>query len=316
MAQQMGGNISRLLDVDVNRSTIYTTFLSELSSRPMIAIFEDLHWADEATLDLLQFICRRINQTSALLVLTYRDDELSPRHPLRPLLGHLASSPAARRIHLQPLSKSAVQMLVGRQEIDAAALHRQTRGNPFYITEVLAGAGAGIPPTIRDAVLARTARLTTSGQAVLEAAAVIGQRVRPELLETVTRVEAHAVDECMATGMLEVLDDVLTFRHELARQTVLETISLPRKQALHRLVLDALKSSSATNKDLTRLAHHAEATGDRQAVLEYAPAAAIRASAAGAHREAATLYALTLRFAVDLPIEERARLYEIPCLRE
>ncbi len=310
MAEQIGGNLLNLLDASTNRSNIYAGFLGVLKSRGTIAIFEDLQWADEATLDLLQFVCRRINQTSALLVLTYRDDELGLRHPLRVLLGELASSPAARRIHLQPLSKSAVTALVGSQDIDAAALHRMTRGNPFYITEVLAGTGTGIPPTIRDAVLARAARLSPNGHAVLEAAAVIGQRVRPGLLTAVTGAETQAVDECMSVGMLEIQEDVLTFRHELARETVLETISPPRKQALHRRVLDALKTLPAAYIDLTRLAHHAEASGDREAVLEYAPAAAKRASAAGAHREAAALYDLILRFADDLPIEERALLYE------
>lgn len=310
MAQQIGGRLPGLLDTDGNRSAIYSTFLSELGERTKIAVFEDLHWADEATLDLLQFVCRRINQTSALLVLIYRDDELSPRHPLRMLLGDLASSPAVRRIQLEPLSRSAVMLIVGQRGIDPIALHRQTRGNPFYITEVLAGAGIGIPPTIRDAVLARMARLSPSGQAVLEAAAVIGQRVGPKLLAEVTGAEAQAVDECIAVGMLEVQDEALTFRHELARQTVLETISPLRKQVLHRLVLQVLKSSPASRNDLARLAHHAEATGDREAVLEYAPAAAKRASAAGAHREAAALYALALRFAGDQPLEERARLFE------
>lgn len=310
MAHQIGGSFANLLNSDASSSTIYAAFLSKLGPHTTIAVFEDLHWADEATLDLLQFVRRRLNQTAALLVLTYRDDELSQRHPLRRLLGDLASTPATRRIQLQPLSRSAVQALLGDQTLDAAALHRQTRGNPFFVTEVLAGGGAGIPLTVRDAVLARTARLTHSGHAVLEAAAVIGQRISPELLVAVTGAEAQAADECMAVGILEPQDGALTFRHELARQTVLETISPLRLPVLHRLVLDALKASPEPHADLARLAHHAEASGDRESVLEYAPAAAKRASAAGAHREAAALYGLALRFGSDLPPEERARLFE------
>ena len=115
----------------------------------------------------------------------------------------------------------------------------------------------------------------------------------------VTGPDGQASDECMAVGILEVEEDTLNFRHELARQIVLDTISPLRKQALHRLVLDTLKSSPPARKDLARLAHHAEASGDQKAVLEYAPAAAKLASAAGAHRAAAALYELTLRFAAE-----------------
>src|SRR5262249_8386537 len=159
---------------------------NELQERPTIVVFEDVHWADEATLDLLRFLSRRIARTAALLVLTYRDDELGPRHPLRTVLGDLAALPVTRRIPLLPLTEAAVRTLVGARAIDAAALHRQTGGNPFFVTEVLASAGGGLPPSIHDAVLARVARLSCAAQAVLQAAAVIGPRIEPWVLAEVT----------------------------------------------------------------------------------------------------------------------------------
>ena len=316
MAPQMMGKLPELLSSEATRPQIFAAMLSELQRHPVIVIFEDVHWADEATLDLLRFISRRIHQTSALLVLTYRDDELGLRHPLRGLLGDLASSPAAWRVPLAPLSENAVRTLVGDQNVDAAVLHRQTGGNPFYVTEALANSGSGIPPTIRDAVLARTAQLSVSGYAVLEAAAIIGQRVEPWLLAAVAGAEAPAAEECMAVGMLRAQNDELVFRHELARQTVLESLSPPRRQVLHQLVLDSMKSSPLLRKNLARLAHHAEAAGDRQEILAYAPAAARQASAASAHRGAATLYRLALNHAEDLPFETQAELwseYAIEC---
>lgn len=310
MASQLKGELYSLLNSDGPRSLIFSTFLDELRHHPVIAVFEDVHWADEATLDLLRFLSRRVGQTLALLILTYRDDELSPRHPLRTLLGDLASSPAARRIPLTPLSAEAVRDLVGGQAIDAAALHSETGGNPFFITEVLANPDSDIPHTVRDAVLARVARLSASGLAVLEAAAVIGLQVEPWLLSAVTGAEASAVEESIASGILLSDKNTLAFRHELGWEAILDSISPPRKQVLHHLVLDALRASPGARPDLTRLTHHAEAASDREAVLAYAPAAAREAADTSAHRAAAALYKLALRFAESLPGSEHAALLE------
>ena len=316
MAPQMFEKIRELLASEGSSPQVFEAMLSELQRQPVIVIIEDVHWADEATLDLLRFISRRVQQTSALLILTYRDDELGQRHPLRGLLGDLASSPATWRIPLAPLSEKAVRRLVGDQNVDAAVLHSQTGGNPFYVTEVLANSQSGIPPSIRDAVLARTAKLSASGYAVLEAAAIIGKRVEPWLLAAAAGAEAPAAEECIAVGMLRAQNDELVFRHELARQTVLASLSPPRRQVLHQLVLDSMKSSSVLRKNLARLAHHAEAAGDRDEILACAPAAARQASAAGAHRAAAMLYKLALKHAEDLPFETQAELwreYAVEC---
>jgi DNA-binding CsgD family transcriptional regulator/tetratricopeptide (TPR) repeat protein len=310
MAAQIQGSLPDLLGSDASRTAIFSAVLGELQRSPCMIVFEDVHWADEATLDLLRFLGRRIQHTPALLVMTYRDDELSLQHPLRSVLGDLASSSTTWRIQLPPLSEDAVRTLAGEVGPDPSALHRQTGGNPFFITEVLSSPTGGIPPTIRDAVLARAARLSLSGRAVLEAAAVIGLRVETWLLVETTGAEAQAAEECTAAGMLLPQGDELAFRHELARQTVLETISPHKRYVLHRLVLDALKSSPLTRSDVARLAHHAQGSGDREAVLEYAPAAARQASAAGAHREAMDLYALALRFVADLPPAEHALMLE------
>ena len=311
MAAQIKGNLPTLLSSDAaNRATIFSTVLVELQSRSTIVVFEDVHWADEATLDLLKFLGRRIGRTRALLILTYRDDELDPRHPLRTVLGDMAASPAVRRISLALLSEKAVRSLVGERAIDPIALHRQTAGNPFFVTEVLSSPEGGLPVTVRDAVLARAARLSASGQAVLQAAAIIGPRIEPAVLAEVTSAEAAAAEESLAIGILVTQGEMLAFRHELARQTILETLSPPRKLALHQMTLDALKNSPVTRNDLTRLAHHAEGAGDREAILEFAPAAARHAAAASAHRAASDLYKLALRFADDLPPAERAELWE------
>lgn len=283
-----------------------------MGPKPTLLVFEDAHWADEATLDLLRFLGRRIAQTRALMIASYRDDEIGFKHPLRVVLGDLSTSPAVRRMELPPLSEAAVAYLARNSALDAGALYRQTAGNPFFVTEILSSGAPGIPPTVRDAVLARAARLSPSGRGVLEAAAVIGSRVEPWLLAEVVGAEVQAVDECLAIGILRAQDDAqgaaLAFRHELARQAILEAIPPGRKQVLHRPVLDALRARRS--EEPARLAHHAEAAGEPEAVLEYAPKAARRASGLGAHREAAAQYARALRFADPLPPKERAALLE------
>ena len=201
-------------------------------------------------------------------------------------------------------------MLVGDRSIDAAALHRQTEGNPFFVTEVLSSTDVGLPRTVRDAVLGRVARLSPSAQVVLEAAAVVGPRIEPWLLAAMAPADAQAADECLFSGILVASGEGLAFRHELARQAVLEAIAPLRRALLHRLALDALRASPRGSLDLNRLAHLAEGADDCQAILTYAPAAARQASAASAHRSAAALFALALPCAGTLSPADRAALVE------
>jgi len=176
IAPQTQGNLSALLESESNRQAIFTACLNELKTQSTILVIEDIHWADEATLDLLKYLGRRIRQARSLMILTYRDDEIGTDHPLRFLLGDLTSSHALHRIPVSSLSKDAVHELAKNKKVDSVELHRLTNGNPFFVTEVLA-VESGIPETVRDAVLARAARLSLSARAVLEAAAVIGSRV-------------------------------------------------------------------------------------------------------------------------------------------
>ncbi|MBL8045770.1 MAG: AAA family ATPase [Anaerolineales bacterium] len=310
MAGQLGGEWPTRLSTETQPAALFASFLTELNQRPTLALFEDVHWADEATLDLLKYIARRIERTAALVVLTYRDDEVGARHPLRTLLGQLATSAFVRRVVLTPLSPQAVRQLIGGRALDTQSLHQQTGGNPFFVTEVIAGGGNGVPPTVRDAVLARAARLSLSGQAVLRAAAIVGPRIEPWVLASITGAEADAADECLNVGMLTAQGEAWAFRHELARQTILETIALPQRMALHRMALDALRAHPSTKTDLTRLAHHAEGASDRDAILQFAPAAARQAMEAKAHHSAAKLFELALRHAEDLPPGQHAKLLD------
>jgi DNA-binding CsgD family transcriptional regulator len=178
------------------------------------------------------------------------------------------------------------------------------------VTEVIAGGAAGIPSTVRDAVLARAGRLSASGRAVLDAAAIVGPRIEPWVLAEMTGAEAGEIETCLDSGMLVTQGDGLAFRHELARQAILETISPNRKLGLHRLALQTLLSSVETSNDPARLAFHAAGGHEAEAVLTYAPQAARLAAGMNAHREAVTQYELALRFGQGLAPSERAQLLE------
>src|SRR5215213_436621 len=294
------------------RDRLFREVLAALAARPgpTVIVGEDAHWADGATLELLRFLGRRIGDLPVLFVVTYRDDEIGANHPLRLVLGDLATAPAVQRIRVRPLSEEAVQALAAGSGRDATALHRLTGGNPFFVTEALAAEAESVPATVGDAVLARAARLSPEARAVLDVAAVIGSTIDPDLLLTVAGPVLDEVDESIARGLLRATDDGLAFRHELTRESILEAVAPLRRRLLHARVLAALREAPEPERDLARLAHHAEAARDREAVLEFGIAAAEQAAGLHAHREAAAQYARALRFADTLPPAERARLLE------
>jgi DNA-binding CsgD family transcriptional regulator len=277
---------------------------------PTVLVLEDIHWADEATLDALRVLARRVGATPNLVVATYRDDQLERAHPLRIVLGELATTSAVTRLALRSLSPSAVAELAAGTGVDAAELHRLTAGNPFYVTEALVAGGTDVPATVRDAVLSRMAHLSASAVAVVEAASVAPPMLDAALTLAVCGDASDSVDECLATGILVAVDGGIAFRHELARVAIEGTLSPTRRLALHRAVLLALTDRPHDAADLARIADHAEQAAERDAVLRYAPAAAEEATRLGAHREAAAQYARALRFAGHLSAEQQASLHE------
>src|SRR5262245_589950 len=287
------------------RHEVFAATLEALRPGPTVVILEDVHWADEATLDLLRFLGRRLDRTATLLVATYRDDQLAPTHPLRVVLGDVRGE---RRISLPPLSEDGLGLLVGEADVNPHELYRLTGGNPFFATEVLAAGDSGVPESVRDAVLVRAAPLTPDARELLHAAAVAGSRSDVRLLEAILGRPPAALEECFAVGVLQEEGGTIAFRHELARRAVEDALPAVARAELHRRVLEQLQVTGSANA--ARLAHHAELAGDGAAVLEHARAAGARAAELGAHREAAEQYARALRFSDALPCETVAELLE------
>jgi len=283
--------------------------------QPYLLVVEDLHWSDEATLDLVRYLGRRVHRLRALVLVTYRREETTPEHPLRVLLGDLATGVGVRRVDLRPLSVEAVRSLASAAPAAGAArdrppdpeeLHRVTGGNPFFVTEVLAAGTSTVPRSVQDAVLARASRLGPAARQLLDLVALAGPRTEPHLFEALAPGSADALDEALARDVLRLVAGALVFRHELARLVVEQQVPALRRIALHRAVLAHLESEPGGEP--ARMAYHADAAGLTAAVLRHAPDAAARAASLGAHREAAEQYRRALRHADGEPDRRRAEL--------
>jgi ATP/maltotriose-dependent transcriptional regulator MalT len=290
------------------REHLFPDILAQLSPpNPLcIVILEDLHWADELTLDFVRFMGRRIQHTRCLLIATYRDDEIAFTHPLRAVLGELTSEHVSR-MRLVSLSLSAVTQLARRSGHDSQHVYDITGGNPFFVREVLAAPGDTIPETVRDAVLSRLAQYPQTARALAELVSLMPGGTELWLARAILGDVNSAVDTLTAAGLLTRTDELLAFRHELGRLAVESTLSLTTAQALHYGIVARLSERHA---HVSRLVHHASRAHDSQAVLQYAPEAATEASLAGAHREAASYWMTALRYAGALAIDEQARLWE------
>jgi DNA-binding CsgD family transcriptional regulator len=325
LAEQLGGELLQLCAAQAPRDELFRALLRQLIEREpaerqlserdalTVVVFEDLHWADEATIDLVRFLGRRLRSTRVLILASFRDTGAGPKDALRIAVGELSSQSSTKRVELDPLSEDAVSRLVRGSNLDADQLYRFTGGNPFFVTEVVSGGMDSVPASARDAVLARAARLTPEARGVLDVAALVGRRVEPGLLVRLAPEFGTVADELSSSGLLFEDDWSLSFRHELARLAVEQAVSIPRRPAIHAAILASLLELG--DKDDARLAFHAEAAGDGEAVLLYAPRAAARLAAVASHREAAAQYERAIRFADDAPVPVRAALYE-SCARE
>jgi DNA-binding CsgD family transcriptional regulator/tetratricopeptide (TPR) repeat protein len=305
MAHELGDDVVRLLHADTDRQRLFGRFLETIDGggAPVVVVIEDVHWADGATLDLVKYIGRRVHRLATLVVATWRSDEVGVAHPIRHLFGDLPAR-ATLRIELPALSPEAVDRLAGRAARD---LDEQTSGNPFYLTEVLAAGGQQVPPSIRDAVLSRAARLDEAARRVLDLVSIVPARTEHALVAAL-RHDAAAIEACLASGLLLGKDGAYRFRHELARLAVEEALTEPRRRTLHAAVFQVLASREGAS--YARLVHHAALAGDDNAVRDLAPEAARRAALVGAHGEAAANYWMALHRSGNLTPAQRADLLE------
>ena len=259
-------------------------FLLDLLSRslrPTVLVVEDTHWADEATLDVIRYLGRRIARTNGLLLLTYRDGQVDYEHPLRQVIGELAPGNLVR-MRLGSLSTQAISDLIGDSGLDVEEVLALTDGNPLFVTELLRSGVEGVPSSVQDSVLARAAKLSMKARQLLDLVSVIPGEAERSLADRLLNPTEEHVTECVRQGLLGDEADTISFHHELTRRAVESALSPADRRGLNAEVLAKLGGTG----DLARLVHHAREANDIYAIVELAPKAARAAMAIGSHREA------------------------------
>lgn len=272
--------------------------------RPTVAVVEDVHWADGATLDVLTLVGRRIARSHTLLVLTFR--EVASDHPLQVVLGDL---PAANvdSFRLRPLSRDAVVTLAGDEAV-GARIAEQTRGNPFLVMAMLASPDDHVPTSVADLMGALVGRLTGKAERLVQLVSVVPDRVEVALLDEVDPDLFASCSAAAQLGLLQADDGLVGFRHELARTAVEQSLDEPVRRALHRQVL---RAGERLGLELARLAHHARKAGDVDAIVRWLPEAAEQAAAGRSHREALAHLEALDPFMDRLPPRRQADLQEL-----
>jgi DNA-binding CsgD family transcriptional regulator/tetratricopeptide (TPR) repeat protein len=320
IAQDVGAGVAEVLRREGTPHDVASALADMLvAGRPSIVVLEDMHLADEATLDVLRVLGGRVRALHALIIVSYRDDELDRWHPLRLVLADVGAAAPITRLKLPRLTPDAVAAMAADQRVLGEELYLRTAGNPFFVTEVLASDDEQIPESVRDAILSRAARLSGGARRLLEAIAVAGPQGELWLLQALAHEDVEFLEEAIVSGIVSGAVNTetggISFRHELARQAVEESIPGHRRQALHRQALELLSAQGDGVPDPARLAHHAATLGDAEAMLKFAPLAGAQAARLGAHRQAAVHYRGALRFGELVPLEARARLSS-GCARE
>nr|WP_250889094.1 AAA family ATPase [Mesorhizobium sp. dw_380] len=281
----------------------------EARTQPTLLVIEDLHWADDATLDFVRFLGRRIANTHILLLLTARTDRSEGQVRVRRALGEIPAGSVAR-IDVPLLSEAAVLSLAKAAGRDGEAIYRASAGNAFFVTELLRAENeTALPASVRDAVVARAERLSAGARAMLECVSVFPRRADAWALTGLCGMASAAqLAECVSNGLLDDLGEFYAFRHEIARRAIETMLTPSHRRAFNQRALAALleRGDIAT----ARLVHHAVEAHNLETVRELAPVAAREASRVGAHRDAVGYYEVALLQADTLPAQERAELYE------
>lgn len=298
IAGALGAGLLEAVRSGASRESLFQALLSDLdtTSACTVLVFEDVHWADEATLDLLRFVGRRIRRTPVLVLLTYRDEEVSTGHPLRRCLAQLSAERSTRRVDVPRLSRAGVSALTEGSGLEPDLVHHLTGGNPYFVTELVRQRDRGsLPSSARDAVLGRLEDLRAPARRLLESASLLGTRVELALLDELVGSEPASLDELTDSGLLVTEGSDLRFRHEITRLAVEETVPPHRSAPLHGRILALLLERGSC--DDSRLAHHAEGAADAAAVVRHATRAGHRAAELASHREAAVQFERALRWA-------------------
>ena len=288
------------------RVPLFSEALALFGMEPTILVIEDLHWADDATLDLVRYVGRRIAGSPILMLLTARNEAVEGQRRLRRALGDIASDHITR-IDVPLLSETAVATLAEHTGLEPGPIYRATVGNAFFVTELLR-AGGELSLSLRDATLTRAERLGIGAREALDAVSVFPRRAETAILvDLLGPGGREALAECVEGGMLDGSGDGYAFRHEIARRAIEAALPTHRRESLNAAVLALLRGRDDIPG--ARLTHHAAQARDAAALRQLAPKAAHEASRSGAHREAAAHYEEMMGLIDGFSLEEQAAIH-------
>lgn len=287
---QVNGDLSNSQIIE-DRSKLFARFFRELSKQKekSIIVFEDIHWADEATLDFIKFLARRISQLRCLFILTYREDEIHTRYSLRNILGQLPPD-SFSRIKLTPLSRPAVEEMATEKGYNGEDVYSISGGNPFYVNEILASYSPGVPENIKDSILSVYNRQDEITKQVWEILSILPTGFDIKYFEKMEPSYAASVHKSLETAILILKEGIVFFKHELYRRTIEASLLPLTRISYNKKMLDVLMDSYDESKEIERIVHHAKNANEYNIVVHYAPLAARQAAAFGAHIEASRLY--------------------------
>jgi len=279
------------------RAELFLEFFGALAKqkKKALIVFEDVHWADEATIDFIRFFARRITQLPCLFILTYRDDEVHAGHALRNVMGQLPPD-SFTRLQLIPLSRDAVNRMSSKKGYSGEEVYTLSGGNPFYVTEILSSYNQGIPENIKDSIISVYNRQETPTREVWAILSVVPDRLETKYLEKIAPGCGVAIDRNLETGILISKRGFIYFKHELFRRTIENSLSPLKRIALNKRILDLFRKNFEENNEIERIIHHAKNANDYDAVVQYAPAGASRAASLGAHIQACRLYLTAIEY--------------------
>jgi len=294
-----------------DRSVLFTRIFYELGSQkgPTVVVFEDIHWADEATLDFIKFLARRISRIHCLFILTYRDDDVHFQHPIRNVLGHLAPD-SFTRIQLTPLSRESVEKMAAERGYNGENVYTISGGNPFYVNEILASYSPGVPDNIKDSVLSVYNKQEGNTKAIWEILSVIPTGLEIRYLEKIAPTYLSALEICLGANILNLKQDHIFFKHELYRRTIESALSPLVRVELNKKVLDLFLDNMDGKQPIERIIHHAKNANEYDVVVQYAPVAASQAATLGAHIEASKLYLTAIEYYEGKDPDLLIRFYE------
>ncbi len=300
-----------------DRAGLFARLFNALSSEKetTIIVFEDIHWADEATLDFIKFLARRITQLRCLFILTCRNDEIHSRHPLKHLLGQLQPD-AFTRLLLTPFTRAAVDKMAAVKGTSGADVYAITGGNPFYVNEILASYSPGIPDNIKDSILSVYNRQQAETKQAWQLLSLPPGGLEITYLEEINPEYTAAIAQTLEAGILILKNGLLYFKHELYRRTIEASLSPQARTILNKQLLNLFLVHFDGKNGTERIIHHAKNAQVYNVVTQFAPLAAKQAAAVGAHIEAAKLYFSAIEYsngAGDVLLVQLYQQYAYEC---